>query len=106
VVGVDVAADVVAAAADHVAAVGATNVTVVAGDVRPLDIAPRGGADVVHAHQVLQHLRDPVGALAAMAGLARRDGLVAARDADYGAMTWGPADERRERGGGVYHHVT
>ncbi|HEY2997798.1 MAG TPA: methyltransferase domain-containing protein [Acidimicrobiales bacterium] len=106
VVGVDVAADVVAAAADHVAAVGATNVTVVAGDFRTLDIAPPGGADVVHAHQVLQHLRDPVGALAAMAGLAPPGGLVAARDADYGAMTWAPADERLDRWAALYHAVT
>ncbi len=58
VVGVDVAAEVVAAAADRVRDVGATNVELVAGDFRTLDLG-RGGFDVVHAHQVLQHLRDP-----------------------------------------------
>jgi ubiquinone/menaquinone biosynthesis C-methylase UbiE len=105
VVGVDVAADVVAAAADHVREVGAANVELVAGDFRTLDLGP-GGFDVVHAHQVLQHLRDPVGALAAMAALARPGGVVAARDSDYGAMTWAPADERLDRWSAVYHAVT
>jgi 2-polyprenyl-3-methyl-5-hydroxy-6-metoxy-1,4-benzoquinol methylase len=105
VVGVDVAADVVAAAADHVRAVGAANVELVAGDFRTLDLGP-GGFDVVHAHQVLQHLRDPVGALAAMAALVRPGGVVAARDGDYGAMTWAPADERLDRWSAVYHAVT
>ena len=47
--------------------------------------------DVVHAHQVLQHLADPVAALRAMGALCAPGGLVAVRDADYEAMTWYPA---------------
>src|SRR5205807_7325380 len=62
--------------------------------------------DVVHAHQVLQHLRDPVDAVASMARLARPGGIVAIRDADYSAMTWAPADPRLERWLDVYLAVT
>lgn len=46
--------------------------------------------DVVHAHQVLQHLTDPVRALTEMARVCRPGGWVAVRDADYAAMTWFP----------------
>ena len=49
--------------------------------------------DVVHAHQVLQHLADPVGALAEMRRLTRPGGMVAVRDAVYSAMTWFPESE-------------
>jgi SAM-dependent methyltransferase len=48
------------------------------------------GFDVVHAHQVLQHLADPVAALRRMSQLCRPGGVVAARDADYSAFTWFP----------------
>ncbi|NJQ05157.1 methyltransferase domain-containing protein [Streptomyces lonarensis] len=77
-------------------AAGAGNVTFTVGDVTALDL-PDGGAaegapgfDVVHAHQVLQHLGDPVAALREMRRVSRPGGTVAARDADYAAMTWWP----------------
>jgi SAM-dependent methyltransferase len=107
VVGVDTEAAVVAEAADHAAAAGAGNVAVLAGDFRDpgLDLAP-GSFDVVHAHQVLHHLRDPVGALAAMAALARPEGIVAARESDYASMTWAPRSEAIDRWSEMYHAVT
>ncbi|MGO1166171.1 MAG: methyltransferase domain-containing protein [Janibacter sp.] len=52
---------------------------------------PDDSFDVVHAHQVLQHVPDPVGMLRELARVTRPGGLVAARDADYEAMTWAPA---------------
>lgn len=46
--------------------------------------------DVVHAHQVLQHVADPVQALRELARVTRPGGIVAVRDSDYGAFAWWP----------------
>jgi SAM-dependent methyltransferase len=69
--------------------VDADNVTFVVGDVHALDY-PDGTFDVVHAHQVLQHLPDPVTALREMRRVCKPGGVVAARDGDYAAFTWYP----------------
>ena len=106
VVGIDVSEEVVDQARAHVAEAGPPGVELVSGDFRATGFAP-GPFDVVHAHPVLQHPSDPVGALAAMASLARPDGgIVAVRDADYPAMVWAPADERLDRWLDVYLRVT
>jgi SAM-dependent methyltransferase len=52
---------------------------------------PDHAFDVVHAHQVLQHLADPVRALREMRRVCKPAGVVAARDGDYGGFTWYPA---------------
>ena len=59
----------------------------VRGDVHALPFAD-DSFDVVHAHQVLQHVADPVQALREMARVSRR--LVAVRDSDYLGFTWFP----------------
>jgi len=105
VVGVDVSEAVLAEAAAHAGEEKAGNVTFRAGDFRALDF-PAGSFDVVHAHQVLQHLRDPVGALAAMGRLARPGGIVAARDGDYRSFVWTPADPRLDRWREIYTAVS
>lgn len=71
------------------------------GDVYALDF-PDGTFDVTHAHQVLQHLADPVAALREMARVTKPGGIVAARDADYEAMTWWPASPVLDRWLAVY----
>jgi SAM-dependent methyltransferase len=62
--------------------------------------------DVVYAHQVLQHLGDPVAALVEMRRVLRPAGLLAIRDSDYGAFTWTPADPRLVRWMSLYHELT
>jgi len=59
------------------------------GDVHRLEI-PDDSYDVVHAHQVLQHVGDPVQALKEMRRVCKPGGIVAARDSDYHAFTWFP----------------
>jgi SAM-dependent methyltransferase len=88
VLGIDPSADVLSGARD-LATRGEVAVEFAVGDVYVLDL-PDGSFDVVHAHQVLQHLPDPVGALREMRRVCAPDGVVAARDGDYAAMTWFP----------------
>ena len=102
VVGVDRSAEVV-----EIARAAAAGTVATAGPETPPPAGPPGEApgarfevadcyalpfadasfDVVHAHQVLQHLDRPVDALAEMRRVCRPGGIVAARDSDYSAMT-------------------
>ena len=68
---------------------GLTNVDFAVGDAHALDF-PDDTFDVVHAHQVLQHLEDPVVALREMRRVTKPGGLIAVRDSDYAAFTWFP----------------
>jgi SAM-dependent methyltransferase len=66
-----------------------SNIEFVASDVHAL-VFPDDTFDVVHAHQVLQHVADPVQALREMRRVCKPGGVVAARDADYAGFTWYP----------------
>src|SRR5215217_1213191 len=103
VAGVDVSADPLeeARAAAELAGV---DVTFEVGDVYALEAAD-DSFDVVHAHQVLQHLTDPVAALREMARVCRPGGLVAVRDVDYAATTWFPAAPGLDRWLDLYGRV-
>ena len=68
--------------------------------------AEDGSFDVVHAHQVLQHLSDPVAALREMGRVLATEGLLAVRDSDYGAFTWFPASPGLARWLELYHELT
>lgn len=58
-------------------------------DVHALDF-PDATFDVTHAHQVLQHVADPVQALREMSRVTKPGGIVAVRDSDYSGFCWWP----------------
>jgi ubiquinone/menaquinone biosynthesis C-methylase UbiE len=66
-----------------------SNISFVTSDVHALDFAD-DTFDVVHTHQVLQHVADPVQALREMRRVCVPGGIVAARDADYAGFIWFP----------------
>ncbi|HVD15590.1 MAG TPA: methyltransferase domain-containing protein [Actinomycetota bacterium] len=90
VTAVDASAEVLVEARQVLAARGLDAVDLAVGDVHALAY-PDGSFDVVHAHQLLQHVADPVRALREMGRVTRPGGVVAARDSDYLAMTWYPS---------------
>src|SRR3954470_20078624 len=75
------------------------------GDVYALDAAD-DTFDVVHAHQVLQHLTDPVAALREMRRVTKPGGVVAARDGDYDSFAWAPDTPLLVRWSELYHQIT
>jgi SAM-dependent methyltransferase len=94
VLGIDASAAVIEEARRHAGA--GPNVELEVGDIYGLD-TPDDTFDIVHAHQVLQHVPDPVGALRAMKRLCKPGGVVAARDGDYGAFRWYPDEPAIDR---------
>ncbi|GLY18137.1 hypothetical protein Kisp01_51510 [Kineosporia sp. NBRC 101677] len=68
---------------------GVKNVEAVVADVHALQFES-DSFDVVHAHQVLQHVADPVAALREMIRVCRPGGVVAVRDADHSGFVWYP----------------
>ena len=87
VTGIDSAQEIIEQAKETVG--DRSNLDFATGDVYALDY-PDDSFDVVHAHQVLQHLGDPVRALREMRRVTKPGGLIAARDVDYGGMVWYP----------------
>jgi SAM-dependent methyltransferase len=89
VTALEVTADALDIARAEIGRRGLTTVDFAVGDVHALDF-PDDSFDVVHAHQVLQHVGDPVAALREMRRVTRPGGVVAVRDSDYAAFTWYP----------------
>lgn len=104
VTAVDASQEIVEQARAYAAERGLTRVEFAVADVHALDF-PDDSFDVVHAHQVLQHVGDPVRALREMRRVCKPGGIVAARDADYAAMTWFPAAPGLEEWLNLYRRV-
>jgi SAM-dependent methyltransferase len=104
VIGIDAAGDVLTLARQEADRRGLSNVRFEVGDTYHLGFED-DTFDVVHAHQVLQHLTDPVAALREMRRVGRPGGLVAARDADYGGFFWFPDDPELTEWQALYRDV-
>ncbi len=104
VVGIDAAPGVLEAAAEFGRAAGAANLRFAPGDVYHLGFDD-ASFDVVHAHQVLQHLTRPVEALGEMRRVLRPGGTLAVRDGDYATFAWSPGDPLLDRWLELYHQV-
>ncbi|KAG8410419.1 hypothetical protein J3458_017743 [Metarhizium acridum] len=89
VIGLERAAKVLEQARALAADKGVENIEFTEGDANSLSY-PDDTFDIVFCHQVLQHVKDPVGILREMRRVAKPGGIVAARESDYGAFTWYP----------------
>lgn len=89
VVGIDAAADVVAKANTDMASLGLDNLEFAVADAYALEYAD-ASFDLAHAHQVLQHVTDPVAMLREMRRVVTPGGAVAARDVDYEGVIISP----------------
>ena len=105
VIGIDTSDAVVAEATTAAREAGVSNVEFAVGDTYRLEYEDER-FDVVHAHQVLQHLSDPVGALEQMHRVLRRGGILAVRDSDYRSFIWSPPFPALDRWLELHHQVT
>ncbi|KAG0367893.1 putative ubiE/COQ5 methyltransferase [Gamsiella multidivaricata] len=87
VIGVEYTAEPLEQARAFAAKEGVTNAEFRIGDIHALEF-PDNTFDVVHAHQVLQHVADPVQALREMCRVTKPGGIVAARES--ATPTWYP----------------
>jgi SAM-dependent methyltransferase len=91
VVGIDIDEDGLAIGRAEAAASGIANLAFVRHDATLGPVEP-AAFDLVHARFLLSHLRDPAGALAAMAASLAPGGLLLLQDVDFaGHLCWPPA---------------
>ncbi|MEY4579230.1 MAG: hypothetical protein RL701_3933 [Pseudomonadota bacterium] len=105
VVGIDASSSVIAQAEAARALAQVTNARFEQGDLYKLAFDD-ASFDVVHAHQVLQHLADPVAALRELKRVLRPGGVLGVRDSDCAAFAWAPADPLLDRWAQLYQQVT
>jgi|TARA_B100000519_G_scaffold71184_1_gene61181 ubiquinone/menaquinone biosynthesis C-methylase UbiE len=104
VTAIDLGESILEAARNTVAESGVTNVLVQEASVYELPFED-DSFDISYAHQVLQHLTDPVLALSEMARVTRPGGYVAARDADYYTMCCSPESKLIDEWRRIYRLV-
>ena len=93
VTGVDLGTEVIEGARSMAAKRSLKNINFEVGDAHELGF-PDHKFDVVHAHQVLQHVSDPIHALREWRRLIKPGGFLACREGDHGsAATYYPANQ-------------
>src|SRR5690606_315424 len=68
------------------------NVEFVTGNAYELEFSDHS-FDVIHAHQVLQHVSRPVDLLRELRRVRTTDGVVGVREVDYGSSFWYPQSD-------------
>lgn len=81
-----------------------TNVEFLAGDAHALPF-PDHTFDITHAHQVLQHIADPVLALKEMRRVTKPGGIVASRESDRDTFAWFPESKGMTEWSNLYDRV-
>ncbi|WP_371784590.1 class I SAM-dependent methyltransferase [Streptosporangium subroseum] len=104
VTAVEVTAEALALARAEAERRGRSTIEFFVADVHALEF-PDDTFDVVHAHQVLQHVGDPVQALREMRRVCKPGGIVAVRDSDYAAFTWFPEQPELDEWLTLYHRI-
>lgn len=89
VIGCDAVEGVLQQASQYAASRGLTNVAFQKADANALPFDDNT-FDIVHCHQVLQHVKNPVAVLKEMRRVTKSGGVVAAREADYKTFAWYP----------------
>lgn len=90
VTGVEYVSDPLEGARKLAQEAGVSNITFKTGDIHALPFED-SSFDIVHAHQVLQHIGDPILALREMKRVAKVGGMVVCRES--ASMTWYPPNE-------------
>lgn len=105
VTGIDISPEVIEIARTRRGESGVTNIEFQVDDVYGLSFSDES-FDIVYAHQVLQHLSNPVAALTEMRRVLGNDGLLAVRESDYGAFSWSPDNPLLDRWMDIYQRLT
>ncbi len=104
VIGIDVGDEILETAQRAVDDSNRSNISLEQASVYELPY-PDNSFDVTYAHQVLQHLTDPVLAIQEMARVTRSGGYVAVRDADYYTMSCTPESKMIDEWRRIYRLV-
>lgn len=104
VTGIDAVETILEQARSLASSRGLTNLTYQTGDANNLAFGD-GEFDVVFCHQLLQHVKYPVGVLREMKRVCKQGGILAAREADYASFVWHPRPPELDRWGQLYQQV-